>query len=214
MAFTLEQFSRKQTLDLSTAIATAVARHMKDALFPGPGGVGSIQLAEVFADWPSYEQAQLSPAGCILPDSALVYDEAYPTPFLLDETWEPVGAPGFGMYALSEVKRDLDVVVRAATSPERNALVAGIEGLFFRPEISALPGPSRYGVLLTMPEYFDLPVRVSLAESRKMDNAESAVRNVWESQILLRTQAKHCVVRPVRPFNVNIHEIVGTDPIT
>ncbi len=204
----VEDFSRRQTLDLETAMSEAICRHLREATFPGPPGAPAIQLARVFEDWPSYEDSQLSPSACVLPDAPLVYDEAYPEPFLIEETWEPRGRPGFGIYALSEARRDLEMIFRAATAAERDALKAGVETTFFGAGLSALPGPNRYGVILTMREYFGMPVRVSIAESRKLDDADKAIRNAWDFSILLRAQAKHVKVAPVQPFSLKIREEV------
>lgn len=197
-----EQFSRKATEDLETAISLAVTRVLS-AQFTGPGGAGKIGFTQIFEDWPSFEQAYVFPTATILPDEPLVYGPSHFVPRLLEDTWEPKGAPGLGLYELCEATRDLTLQYRAGTPAERNALKAGIETSFVAPEVTlAPPDGARYGILEVMPEYWGLTVRLALADSQKLDDAESSAQNRWEGRATIKAQAKLVKLAVVQPFRV------------
>jgi hypothetical protein len=202
-----DQFSRHQTLDLETAMATAVSDNLKDQVFPGAGGLGVIRFQEVFSEWPTANDRHVSPAACVTPVNRLLYSEARLTPSLLEDTWEPRGMRGFGLYALAEGTKDFEVVIRAATKAERRALVAGIEGLFLAPGVlNNRAQGARYGVVQTMPEYWGLLCRLSLQDKQLEDTEESAQKNRWEATFLVRAQAPLVKLDVVTPFKVKIVE--------
>lgn len=211
---TPEQYSRKQSEDLETSISLAVVQTIGKQQFTGPGGVGKIGFTQVFEDWPSFEQSYVFPTAAILPDAPLVYGPSHMTPRLLEDTWEPRGEPGLGLYELCEASRDLTLQYRAGSAQERNALKAGLETSFIVPEVIVAPvqGP-RYGVLVIMPEYWGLTVRLAIADSIKLDDAESAVQNRWEGRATIKAQAKLVKLAFVPPFRVRIKEVIGTDPV-
>lgn len=210
---TLEQFSRKATEDLETAISLAVTRTISGQ-FTGPGGAGKIAFAQVHEDWPSFEQSYVFPTATILPDEPLVYGPSHLVPQLLEDTWEPRGVPGLGLYELCEASRDLVVQYRAGTAAERNALKAGLETTFVAPQVTLAPfSGMRYGVLVPMPEYWGLTVRLAIADSQKLDDAESSVQNRWEGRATIHAQAKLVKLAIVQPFRVRIKEMVGDGPI-
>ncbi len=212
MAFEITDYSRKQSLDLSSAIAEALARHLREAFFDLPG-VGITQFAQVFEDWPSFEDNHTTPSACILPDAPLVYGDSHMSPTLLEETWEPVGEPGYGLYKLAEGLRELEVTIRAATATERNAVLQALEERAQGSPATGMPGPSLYGKILTMTTYYDLPARVSLQESRKLDNAQSAAQNIWEASMMISVQAPKVQLGRVQPFTVKTKEIVLEGPV-
>lgn len=199
-----EQFSRKQTEDLETAISLAVARTI-GGQFTGPGGVGKIGFSQVHEDWPSFEQAYVFPTATVLPDEPLVYGPSHMVPRLLEDTWEPRGEPGLGLYELCEATRDLTLQYRAGTPAERNALKAGLETAFVAPEVTLAPvAGARFGVLVTMPEYWGLTVRLAIADSMKLDDAESAAQNRWEGRCTINAQAKLVKLAIVQPFRIRM----------
>jgi len=208
-----EQFSRSATTDLETALSLAVLRVISGQ-FQGPGGIGKIGFAQVLEDWPSFEQSYVMPTAVVLPDNGLVYEPSQLVPRLLAETWEPKGEPGLGLYELCEASREFQVQYRAPTAAERNALKAGIETAFVAPEVLiAPPFGARYGVLATMPEYWGLTARFSLAESMKLDDAAAAAKNRWEGTATIKAQAKLVKLAIVQPFRIRITESVGPDPV-
>lgn len=202
MGITREQFSRRATLDLETALAAAIRRRLLEATFPGAGGVGLVKFTEVFDEWPAQDDQYVAPAACVLPDGELMYGPSHPTPTLLEDTWEVRGEPGWGLYELSEASQSFEVVARAPTGAERNALKAGVETLFQDPRVLSVPSGARYGVLLGLPEYYGLQARFSIGASRKLDDGESAQKNIWQAQFTIRAEAAQVVVGPVQPFTL------------
>lgn len=203
---TLDKFSRKQTLDLQSAMARAIARVVEPAEFPGPGGQGKIRFRKVFPEWPTSADGNVTPAACVASVDTIRYSDALLTPKLLEETWEPRGGLGLGLYKVSEGTCDFHLELRAPSKPERAALVAGLEQLMFVPGVLNKQVGARYGRLLPMPEYWGLNVRVSVQEKALGDDQEAAKTNRWTAAFLVRAQASHVKVDVVSPFQVKITE--------
>ena len=217
--FTKEQFSRTQTEDLETAIGLAVLRILKRE-FPGPGGEGVIRINDFFEDWADMNQNFVDPSAAILPNDELKYGPSHPTPRFLEDTWEPKGEQGFGLTELSEASREFEVSIRTTNAASRSALKAGIETAFQDPrgllvlkgttEIGATrtAGGDRYGVVVeAMPEYWNLGCRITLLGSRKIDDADSAAKEIWEARFRLRAEAPHVVLQVMQPFKARIRVI-------
>lgn len=207
-----EQFSRKQTEDLETAISLALLRVI-DREYPGPGGQGVVRFLQTFEDWPSFESADLTPSAVVLPDGDLMYGPSHPTPTLMEETWEPRGENGLGLYVLSEASREFEVRFRGATTAERNALKAGLETAFEADDVEAAsvmipPTGARYGIVTTMPEYWGMTVRLTLLASSKLDDADTAAKNLNEGRLRVRAEARHVKLGPVPVFKLRVREIV------
>ncbi len=203
--FTPEQFSRSQTSDLETAIADAVISIVSRP-FPIPGTQKMIQLAELFDEWPEVEENFVDPSGVILPDTELMYGPSHPTPVLLEDTWEPKGEAGYGLYELSEASREFELAIRASTARDRQALKAGIETAF-QGDDDVLVAPSngvRYGTVVLMPGYWNLPCRLTLLASRKLDDADTAIRKIEEARFRIVAQAAHVKFGRVPPFRVRV----------
>jgi hypothetical protein len=201
------KFSRKQTNDLQSAMAEAIGTLLRNSEFPGPRGKGRIKFAAVYDEWPSSQDNALSPSACVRTPDSIKYAPALLTPTLLEETWEPVGQLGVGLYKLSEGECDFHLEVRAASRRERSALVAGIESLFVEPLVlndKQIGG--QYGRTLPMPSYWNLDVRIALQETLTSDDAESAKTNRWDSDFLVRAQANHVRLDVVSPFRLKIIE--------
>lgn len=208
---TAAQFSRKQTTDLETAISMAVMRTI-DRDYPGVGGQGTLRFLALHEDWPSFENSDIVPSACVLPDGDLKYGPSHPTPTLMEDTWEPVGERGLGLYVLSEASRDFELTFRGQTLEERNALKAALETAFEDPAVENAtvmmpPTGARYGIVVEMPEYWGLTCRLTLLASRKLDDADTAAKNIHEGRLVLRAEARHVKLGPVSPFRLKITEI-------
>lgn len=213
MPITREQFSRRATQPIATAIAMGLERLLMAQTFAGAGGIGTIRFSEVFPEWPSVEDTALAAAACVLPVKVL-YGQEYPTPTLLEDTWEPKGDYGFGLYVVADASVEaLEIEFRAPTKAERDALLKGIEDLFAAPRpMLEQPESARSGVLLFLAEYFDLPARVTLLDTAALDDADRAIRNAWEARATLAVQTKQVIVDRVRPFTIRIEEQVEEGP--
>lgn len=199
----ISQYSRKQTLDVRSAMATAIARKLRDSVFPRGSG-GSIKFAEVFESWPSYEQRYVPPSACVLPTPTL-YDAARLTPTLLEDTWEPPGDVGFGLYQLADIEVEFEINIRAASSAERSDIIAGLEQAWVADGIlmDQVAG-ARYGILLEMPEYWGLCAGFSLVSARTLDDEDKAMREHREAVLSVKGVASQVTLRPVRPLNLTV----------
>lgn len=206
---TRERYSRKQTLDVKTAMATALTRLLAAETFPGPRGQGKVRFLKVFAEWPtSNDVATLPAAGILSSDDTVRYAPARLTPSLMEDTWEPAGRRGLGLYKLSEAECEFKVETRARTQLERSALVAGVEALLFAPGVlNNREEGARYGRVAAMPEYWGLPVRFALRDKVTGDDAAGAKSGRWEATFSVLAQAPHVRLDVVSPFRVKIREI-------
>lgn len=188
----------------------AVSALLTGKEFPGPGDGGApIKFSQVFDEWPTSNDRYVTPAACVLPAGKLVYADARLTPTLLEETWEPRGGAGLGLYALAEGEKDFEVQVRAVSKAERRALVAGIEDLLTsEPGVLTNPRGAKYGVLRPMPEYWGLDVRLSLQDKGLDDTEDAAQKNRWEATFTVRAQALLVKLDTVVPFTVTIREVI------
>lgn len=218
--FTSDQYSRKQTEDLETSISIAVTRLLQTT-FPGPRGIGTVKLAETFADHATMDDEFVNPSAAVEPEGDLAYGPSHPVPVLDEATWEPqdpagkpTGEAGFGLYVLSEASRTFEVTVRSSSQAERNALKAGVETAFVDPKVLRNPlFGARYGVLVAqMPEYWNLPCRLTLLSSAKDDNPERAAKNQWQAHFRIDAQARHVKLAAVVPFRVKIKALEVGEP--
>ena len=215
------QFSRQQTQDLETSISIAVTRAL-DQTYPPVGGAraqGGLKFLKLYKDGPQYEDdGALVPSAVILPTGPIKYGPSHLTPTLAEDTWEPRGKLGLGLYVLSEASREFQVTFRGQTQAERNALKAAIETAFTDPAVeqaqacAGLPRPGlfvggRYGVLMAMPEYWGLTARLTLLDSEKLDDADSMAKNIHEGRFSLRAEANHVKLGPVSPFALRLRDI-------
>jgi hypothetical protein len=207
MAFEVTDYSRRATLDLATAMATALRRLLLSAELKMPDGT-PVRFSEVFEEWPGAEDEYVPPAACVLPGE-LVYGAAYPTPAPLEDTWEPPGQYGFMLTKVAEAELPIEVEVRTPTQGQRAQVVAALESLFFDRPVGHLGTDSRYGVVVPMPEYFGLPAHFALDRNRKLDDQDRALRNAWETVVRLNAQAPQVVLGRASPFTVSVEEVVG-----
>lgn len=214
---TRAQYSRKKTLSIERAIPAALCRYMLDRQFPGPGGVGMIQFADAFPEWAEYEDKAVGPALSVIQVGRLTYASTPMTPTLLEETWEPEGFPGLGLYLRGTVEVTFKLNVRAQTPMERSALISGIQELFVAPDTldpAGEPGilmnsvqGSREGVLLELCEYYGMPARLSLIDSGNADSEDSNIRDRIEGDVLVQAQTNFVSLGKVQPFTVSIVQI-------
>lgn len=191
-------------------MAATLARHLREVEFPIPSG-GSFRFAEVFDVWPRYTDRNVSPAACVLPSSWL-YDAARLTPTLLEETWEPQGGVGFGLYKLADITLDFEINIRAPSAPERSAILMGIETAWVDPDVLMNQETgARYGVVLPMPEYWGVCAGYSLKSARILDDAGSSMREQREAIMVVTAQAPQVKLASVRPLRLTV-KIDADDP--
>lgn len=201
MAITREQYSRKATRDARGAMALALARHLAGLKFFNPA---MFQFVRVFAEWPSQLDRYIPPSAVVLPSAWKYADWAF-TPHLLEDTWENPGEAGFGLYKLSEIEVELEVSVRTNHVSEREAVILGVEESFVDPELlmSEKYG-GRYGLLLDLPEYYNLTARFALQSARVIDDEDRAMREQRDAVFVISAQAPQVRVGPVNPLRLTV----------
>lgn len=197
---TVEQYSRKQSLNVRAAMVRAIAERLRNAKFPKPRG-GFIQFSQVFEHWPDYPERSTAIVAAVLP-SPVRYDAARLTPSLIDETWEPYGEVGFGLYRLADIDAEFEIQIRCPTDAERSVVLAGMETLWVADEVLMDPiAGARYGVIICMPEYFGVAAGFALKDMRVLDDENRAVREHREAIMTIFGQATQVKLAPVRPMS-------------
>jgi len=181
----------------------ALAKRLRDTDFPRASG-GSFRFAEVFSSWPSYEQRYVPPSACVLP-TPTIYDAARLTPTLMEDTWEPPGDIGFGLYKLADIEAEFEVNIRTASATERSDIIAQVEQMWVADGLLMdHAAGARYGILLEMPEYFGVCAGFSLKSARVLDDEDRAMREHREAIITLMGVAPQVTVRAVRPLTLTV----------
>jgi len=200
-------YSRSQTLDLRSAMSRAVAKRLREAEFFKPGG-GTMRFAQVFDHWAEYQQRYIANTAAVVPSESL-YDAARLTPTLLEDTWEPRGEVGVGLYKTADIETEVKVLMRCPTEAERAAFIAGVEDLWVSEQVlmDHEAGP-RYGVLLPMVEYWSICAGFALKAIRVIDDEQRAMRDRWEAEILIAGQAPQVKLGPVRPLRLTVRMTV------
>jgi len=201
--FTKDQYSRKATMAVRDAMACALARYLADLTFEF-----GVKLTGAFHQWPSFVKRYRPPCVCVLP-SSWNYG-GWMTPTLLEDTWEPEGGQGFGLYKTGEAEAELEISIAVTSTAERTVIEQGIEDAFTDPQglMSERRGP-RNAILLPMPEYYGLKARFSLLRGRVIDDEDSAMREKRNAVITVSAQASKVRVGPVYPLALHIETQVN-----
>lgn len=203
MPLLLQQYSRRASRDVRGAMALALRRILESLWFDG--GTAPFQFSQVFEEWPSFASKYIPPAACVQP-GAWTYDSSNLVPTLMEDTWEPFGQQGFGLYKLTEIAATFELFVRTSTVGERNAIALGLETAFVMPNILMnIWQGARNAVLVDLPEYYGLPARFSLLSARMLDSEDAAIREHRDLIFTISGQAPQVAVGPVFPLNMTIH---------
>ncbi len=196
--FTRDQYSRKAVRDVRNAAAVVLARHLGGLSFELGGQ--SFSFTKVFDEWPSYAQRYKPPAACVLP-AGWSYGPWGLTPTLLEDTWEPKGQQGFGLYKTAELECEMEISIRTTSTAERETITLGVEDAFQADQMlmSQKAGP-RNSVILFMPEYYNLPARFSLLKGRTIDDEDRAMREKRDVILTIGVQASKVKLGPVYPM--------------
>jgi hypothetical protein len=217
---------RSATMDVGSAMATALARLVGRASIASPGSAGTpLRFKDVLTDWATFDDRNVYPTACVVSEAEIRYDESRLTPGLLEETWARRGEPGLGLYKEAEGTTEFKVFLRAPTKKERSAVVLAVETLFSRPASvgigmqpprrrgdSRVDVAARYGVLEPMPEYWGLSVRLSTEGTTKLDGADAASKNRWEAFMRVSAQASKVRLDRVVPAQLRVRTTVDDSP--
>lgn len=195
----IEKYSRTATRDVRDAMAMALRRLIEGLVFPGSQAQ---RFAEVFDEWPSFLENQECPAACILPGE-FRYSDAYFTPRLLEETWEPKGMPGWALNKTAELQTDFQLGVRTNLIAERAIIMRAVEEAFQHGT------DLRYGVILPLPDYYQLSARFVLTGGSVIDNEDTAMREKRDAAFTISAYAPKVQVVPIWPMSLSISKRVG-----
>jgi hypothetical protein len=196
----LANFSRRASIGVRNALAVALGRLVQGLTFPGSQAQS---FAEVHDEWPSFLETGVFPAACILPGE-FRYADSQLTPRLLEDTWEPKGMPGWGLQKTAELQTEFQLVIRTNLPGERPQLMQAIEDLF-QPVDNRMDqeGP-RYGLVVPLPEYYDLKGRFALLSGAVIDNEDTAMREKRDAAFTISASAPKVQVVPVWPMAVGV----------
>lgn len=164
-------------------------------------GSNTDRFAEVFDVWPSFLETAVFPAAAIVPGGFRFADSST-TPKLLEETWEPQGMPGWGLWKTAECQAELSLVVRTDLVGERPALMRAVEDAFQSVQINK-PGP-RYGLVVQLPEYYGVDARLAVLDGQLIDSEDSAMRERRDAVFTISASAPRVQVGPVWPLALRI----------
>jgi len=209
------EYSRTATMDSRDACAAALKRILVgiDREINGE----RIKFAQVFDEWPSYDDKYDCPAACVLPPPEWTYDDTS-TPKLMEQTVElqpipaPIGdpsdpaqePPAFGLWKTAEMLDQFQIVLRASTPAQRAMLKLAIAEAFQTPNVGMDPGGQRYGLLVDLPDYYGITARAAIQRGQNSDNEDSAARNQREATFVVSMQTAEVQVGGVWPMGLTI----------
>lgn len=196
--FSQSQYSRIATAPARVALVKALCRHVEALRF----GTENKQFARVFEEWANFADDYMPPSACVLPGT-WEYVDAVMTPTLLEDTWEPAGQQGFGLYKLAEMNLKLEIAARTDNTVERDEFTLAVESSFRAPRmLMDQVGGGRYGIILPLPEYYGLTGRFAMDSARYLDSEDPAVRNQRDAIFTVSAQCAVVTVGPVYPLNL------------
>lgn len=200
-----EEFSRTATQDVRGAMASTLAEYVSGLTFQLDDG-NTLKFAQVFSEWPSYLDRTVDPSACILPGS-WKYGDALLTPTLLQDTWEPQGGDGWGLYQTAEAEVELELSFRATNRVERGQLILGLEEAFQHPEVLMNQQGAANRIVLPLTTYYGLSARYSLLSGRLIDNEDQAIREQRDAILTISAQAPKVKLGPVHPMALTIRKL-------
>lgn len=193
----LAQYSHTASLDVRGALAMALRRHIEQLSFAGSQAQ---RFAEVFEEWPSFNDSEVAPVACVLPGD-WKYGDAHMTPRLLEDTWEPKGMPGWCLYKTAELMCEFQLSIRTNLPAERPILIRAIEESFQHGT------EERYGIIIDLPEYYQLTGRFVLLGGSVIDNEDAAMREKRDAVFTISATAPKVQVMPVWPMALSIRKV-------
>ncbi len=212
MSFDIDNYPYRKRRDLRSSMAETLANFVAGLEFGAPFSSTPFKLRKTYFEWAEFEQRALTsegllPAAAILPDRAQEEDSQL-SPSMIEDTWVSDGINGFALFKLSEKVVPFFMVVRAASKPQRQAIISTIEDAFV--EVNALnrPTPLTYGRLLTMDSYYQRKARFTHLSNQIFDQDASAKESRYLVQFEILAQAPHVVLRRVPAMDPRVNVVV------
>lgn len=212
MSLDIEQYPFRKRRDLRSAAAETLAQYIAGLEFAAPASATPFKLKKTYFEWAEFERNALTsegllPAAAILPDRAAEEDSQL-SPSLIEDTWISDGVNGYGLFKLSEKNIPFLLVVRAASKPQRQAIVSTIEDAFVEVDALNRPTPLTYGRFLTMDSYYQRRARYTHLSNQIFDQEASAKESRYLAQFEIMAQAPHVVLRAVPAMDPRIRVVV------
>ena len=197
-------YSRKATLDARDALALGLKKIVEEIRFPG---FDTDRFAEIYDEWPSFNESMVVPAAAVLPGEFRYADWGDTAgPHLIEDTWEPKGLPGCGLYRTAEVVLELQLAIRTNLPAERAVLMRAVEDAFQAPRILMQQDGARYGLVRAIPEYYGLDGRFALLSGSVIDNEDTAMREKRDAVFTISARIPKVQVGPVWPMALKIEK--------
>jgi hypothetical protein len=175
-------------LDPRAAMAAALAGYLRCAVFLRWGAEAQdvrFKLNEVLEEWPDPKGQLNYPAASIVDAGPTPMQQHNHVPTALEDTLDAHGE-GTVLWKLAEAEQVFQVDFWAINAPDREAIAAGLPGLFSPGENTAR------AVLAGHPAHFCIPVRASLDDYQRMDTADAVYES--ERRLLARIRCSIDVV--------------------
>jgi len=209
----LAKYSRTATLDARDALALGLKRIVQEIRFPS---FETDRFAEIYDEWPSFNESMVVPAAAVLPGEFRYEDWGHAAgPHLLEDTWEPKGKPGWGLYRTAEVAMEMQLTIRTNLPAERAVLMRAVEDAFQAPRLLMQQDGARYGLVRVIPEYYGLDGRFALLSGSVVDNEDTAMREKRDAVFTISARIPKVQVGPVLPMALKIEKVlqVGSQKI-
>jgi hypothetical protein len=197
-------YPHKATMDVRDACALALSRVILaiDKVIDGE----HVKFNHVFDEWPADSEQFDPPAACVLAPPSWDYSESSYVPHLLEDTVIQIGPtpPAYGLYKTAEMLDKFTLAIRATTTIQRSLLKLVVEEAFQLPNVMQDPQGQRYGLLLDLPEYWDLKARASLLGGSNSDSDDAAMRNQREATFVVSIQADKVQLGEVYPMALTV----------
>lgn len=175
---------KRPSVDSRSAMSEALAAFLTCATFTLWGKDApdeTFALRAVLRQWPEPSVPLDTPCASITDLGPAAYEAHSLVPTPLEDTIDAFG-PGTVLWKTAECAVTFQLDLWAPDEPTREALAAALPALFS-------PGEDQYGVVVQGPEtFFGRPVRLTLLDSQRMDNAFSIYPR--ERRLMVRVRAE------------------------
>lgn len=213
MSYDLAKYPFRKKRDLRSSMAETLAEHISGLQFGLPFSPTPFKMRKVYFEWALFEQRALTgegllPAAAILPDTSREEDSQL-TPSMIEDTWRSDGVNGLALFKVSEKVVSFQLVVRAASKPQRQAIISTIEDSFVELQTLNRPTPLTYGIFLTMDSYFQRRARYTHLSNQIFDQDASAKESRYLAQFEILAHAPHVLLRPVPAMDPRVSVVVN-----
>lgn len=194
-------------IDSRSAVAEALREYLRCATFNVWGDKApdrAFKLTRVDRQWPEPSQGLDVPLAVVLDPSSVLQDDWSLSPCPLEDTFEVFG-PCTVLWKTAEVVATLQLDFWLANDPEREAVAALLPSLF-------APEEDSWGVFVQAPDtYFCRPVRLSLMDFQRMDDAASIYPRERRLRCTVKAETDEVHLRTIKLTQI-VAQLLPGDP--